>query len=476
MNAQQLAPGTSRVAFFDDEAAAAADPLQAQINDLIARNEKLTENYDSLSENFEKLQESHDELQEGHDDFLSAFKKGKGVTVPGSSNVTLKINGRIHADYWAFPAHDRGTEVLEGGDPQDRFGFRRVRLSFRGDIGDNMLYRFDPEINNPDDWEWRDVLIGWKNLPGNHTLLVGNQKRPYGLDHLNSSNDNIFLERPMVVDYVNEDARRLGVCLYGFSEDEAWNWRAGVYNGDKVQDSDDFYVSDNYQLEVAGRLANTWWWDEHSDGRGYGHWAVSGAVAQCDGDGPRNRADFFVRPEARSTNRWIDTDPIATATWYQVIGVEQVFNVGPLQIVGEAMNVSVQRDVGSNLNFWGAYGYVSYMLTGEHMEWDRESSTLDGVTPFENVVLIDRCCGGTGGGWGAWQVAGRYSFMDSSDGDILGGMGHSATLGLVWYMNPNAKVQFNYIHGWIVDNQNLAAAAIDEAQYDILGVRCLIAF
>ena len=466
-------------ALFDDHGA--SDGLTSQVEDLLKQNEELQTNYETLSENYDKLSESHDELSSGYEKFASDFKKGKGVTVPGSSNVTLKINGRIHADYWTFPHADDGAGVLEGTpampvDPQDRFGFRRVRLSFRGKIGDNMIYRFDPEINNPDDWEWRDVFIGFTNLPGNHELLVGNQKRPYGLDHLNSSNDNIFLERPMIVDFVNEDARRLGVCVYGVSDDLRWNWRYGVYNGNKVQDSDAFYVSDHYQLEAAGRLATTWWYDETSGGRGYGHLAINGTVAHPDGDSPGNTADFFVRPEARSSRRWIDTDPIFGAEWYEVFGVEQVFNVGPFQATGEIYNTFVQREGGSDLHFWGAYGYVSYMLTGEHMEWKRDSGTLGKVTPFENFFLVDRCCGGTGGGLGAWQVAARYSYLDSTDKDISGGVGHSATLGLVWYFNPNAKLQFNWVHGWITDSADLTAAALPEAEYDILGMRCLIKF
>jgi len=471
-------PGQT-TALFDD--GGAADDLTTQVADLLKQNEELQTSYKELSESHEKLSESHEELSGGYDKFTADLKKGKGVVLPGASSVTMKVNARIHADYWAFPHADDGVAVLEGTpanpmDPQDRFGFRRIRLSFRGDINDNMEYRFDPELANPDDWEWRDVFIGFKHLPVVQTVRIGNQKRPYGLDHLNSSNDNVFLERPMIVDFVNEDARRLGIQSWSYSEDERWNWQYGVFNGDKIQDSDDFYVSDHYQLEAAGRLANTWWYDEASDGRGYGHWAISGTVAHPDGDSPNNTARFFTRSEARTTNRWIDTGRIAGAEWYEVLGMEQVFNVGPLQMVGEVHNVFLQREAGSDLHFWGGYGYVAYMLTGEHMAWNRKTGTLDGVTPFENFFLIDRCCGGTGGGWGAWQIAARYSYLDATDGNIMGGIGHDATLGLVWYFNENAKLQFNWEHGWITDSADLTAAMLPEAEYDVIGMRCLIQF
>ena len=65
--------------------------------------------------------------------------------------------------------------------------------------------------------------IGWKELPLLNELLVGNQKRPYGLDHLNSSRYNVFLERPDIVEAFNQDARRFGACSYGYSDDLAYN-------------------------------------------------------------------------------------------------------------------------------------------------------------------------------------------------------------------------------------------------------------
>lgn len=478
-------PGQA-TALFED--APAADQLSGQIGELLQQHQELqashndlTEKYDGLSQDYKKLSESHTELSEGYDKFAADIKKGKGVVLPGASTVTMRINARIHADYWAFPHADDGVAVLEGTpaapvDPQDRMGFRRIRLSFRGDITDNMAYRFDPEIANPRDFEWRDAFIAFKHLPVVQTVQIGNQKRPYGLDHLNSSNDNIFLERPMIVDFINEDARRLGVQSWNVSEDKRWNWQYGVFNGDKIQDSDDFYVGDHYQMEVAGRLANTWWYDEGSDGRGYAHWAVSGTVARPDGDSLNSTGQFFTRSEARTTNRWIDTGRIAGAEWYELIGMEQVFNAGPLQLVGEMHNVTLQREGGNDLQFWGGYGYVAYMLTGEHMAWNRDLGILDGVTPFENFFLVDRLCGGTGSGWGAWQVAAKYSYLDATDGDILGGVGHNGTLGLVWYFNENAKLQFNWEHGWITDSGDLNAAMLPEAEYDILGMRCLIAF
>ena len=47
-------------------------------------------------------------------------------------------------------------------------------------------------------------------------------------------------------------------------------------------------------------------------------------------------------------------------------------------------------------------------------------------------------------GWGAWQLAARYSYLDLDSNPIAGGRLHDYTLGLNWFMNPTMKAQFNY--------------------------------
>ncbi len=450
------------------------------------------------SENGTELsaQELWTQQQEINEQLQNAVSRSVQFSTPGTRR--LQFRGRIHADYWTFPPTTSGINQLEtldpGSTPQDRLGLRRLRIGAQGDVEPNIGYRFEIELAGGDESEFRDSWIALKNVSCFRTLTIGNQKRPYGLDHLNSSNHNVFLERPFVIESFNQDARRLGISAKGYSEDQSWNWLYGVWNQRLIQDEGN-YVSDHLQGQIAGRLAHTWWYDEDSDGRGYAHCGLSATVAHPDGSTlldpvipgrteARNEAQFNHRPEARSTTRWLDTGRIIGADWYELIGLEQVINIGPLQIAGEYQNLFMQRDPGfRDIHLHGGYVYVAYLLTGEHIPWNRKAGTIGQVKPHENFFIVDRCGGGRGTGWGAWQIAARYSYADFNDGDgdptitsqeVFGGIGESFTIGLNWIWNQNTRLQFNYLNGSIRNRSQLGNFV--SGDYEILGARFMVYF
>ena len=50
------------------------------------------------------------------------------------------------------------------------------------------------------------------------------------------------------------------------------------------------------------------------------------------------------------------------------------------------------------------------------------------------------------GGPGAWEVKARYSGLDLNDSNINGGELNNITTGLNWYLNPNTKIMWDYVH------------------------------
>lgn len=427
--------------------------------------------YTELDENYGKLEKNYSELK----------SKLKNAAFSGHRDSTMKISGRVHEDYWAFPGNSPGTNAFETGDPnitpQDRVGFRRLRFGVAGNVWKTMEYKIEMEFAGGNKVEFRDAYLGWRDVPYLQTLLVGNQKRPYGLDHINSSRYNVFLERPFIVEGDDQDSRRFGVQSWGFSDDLVWNWRYGAFNQRLIQD-EGVFVGDHFQGEIAGRLATTFWYDEPSEGRGYGHFALAGTLANPDGSNTpgraTNEARFRTRPEARSTNRWLDTGIIAGADNYQLLAVENVWNFGPMQIVGEYLNTWVDRNGFEDVHFHGGYAYIAYFLTGEFMPWDRETGQLARPIPLENFFLVDTCNDGIRGGWGAWQIAYRWSHADFTDEDILGGVGDSHTLGLNWYWNPYARMQFNTVYGEI--DEHAPVAGQTAGHYTITGLRFMVDF
>ena len=133
----------------------------------------------------------------------------------------------------------------------------------------------------------------------------------------------------------------------------------------------------------------------------------------------------------------------------QTYGPELLAIEGPLAVQAEATFTAVQnarllyvnpgRNIGNPM-FWGTYGEVSYILTGEHRGYDKRLGTYDRIKVKNNAGWSPNgpC------GWGAWQVAYRYSYLDLNDTGIQGGVLQQHTFGLNWYLNDNAKIQFNY--------------------------------
>ncbi len=398
------------------------------------------------------------------------------------------VNGRIHIDQWGFPEDSSGVNEIETGDPLrgpiDRLMYRRLRIGVGGKVPPgNMSYRLEIEYSGQDGSQFRDAWIGWDDLAFFGTVRLGNQKRPYGWDHLNSSNFNLFMERPFIVEALNEDNRRFGLATYGVSDNLAFNWRAGVFDINLIQDAGST-LSDKYPLEVAGRMASTYWYDEVSDGRGYAHVALAGTCAFPSPDPPEpgaadSRALFRARAEGRSTRRWLDTGRINGVNAYQILGIESVINVGPFQCGGEFMNLWLQRkpQFGSDMYMHGGYVYASYFLTGEHIPWNRELGILGRVKPFEDFFSLRDCRNCISRGTGAWELATRLSYGDLTDQDVFGGVGQSATFALNWYWNDHARLQWNYIFGRIDDRQVSGIGdPIVAGSYQISGLRGIIDF
>ncbi len=291
--------------------------LQQEFEKLELRLRELEDDFEKKSkaektidgEGEEKLEGQVAELEEKVDDVGESVGKIE-ETLPslvyGShKKPKMSLFGRIHLDQWGFPEAEPGIVALEGGNPQDRTVFRRLRLGVKGDLNDNVFYKYEGEFAGGESVQYRDAYIGVSDLPLLRTVIIGNHKRPYGLDHLNSSRYNVFIERPFIIEAFNQDSRRLGISSNGYTEDLKYNWRFGAWYEELTQDKSG-YIGDHYQMEGAVRLAATPWYDEASDGRGYFHRAYPARPVIPTERQPTIRRDMrHVRKPGRRDVGWI---------------------------------------------------------------------------------------------------------------------------------------------------------------------------
>jgi phosphate-selective porin OprO/OprP len=121
--------------------------------------------------------------------------------------------------------------------------------------------------------------------------------------------------------------------------------------------------------------------------------------------------------------------------------------LGSISLQGEYFHAFTGGSEVGNPKFWGGYLQVSYFLTGEHRIYDTANGIFLRIKPKQNFHPLR-------GGWGAWEVAARLSYLDLNNrGDIKGGQETNLTLGLNWYLNPNIRFMFNYIRAHVEDRK-----------------------
>ena len=90
--------------------------------------------------------------------------------------------------------------------------------------------------------------------------------------------------------------------------------------------------------------------------------------------------------------------------------------------------------------YHGGYVEVHYFLTGEHRSYDHERMAFGRVTPKNPLSWT-----GEKRGFGAWQLALRYAYLDLTDQGIQGGVTHEFVSGVNWFLTSNLKMQANYV-------------------------------
>jgi phosphate-selective porin OprO/OprP len=333
-----------------------------------------------------------------------------------------KIGGRIQND-WLFWG-DRGDELKDEFDLENGVEFRRARLYIQGEIYEHVEFKAQYDFAGGDA-DFKDVYLGLTGLAGIGGVRLGHFKEPFSLEELTSSKYITFLERALPVSAF-APSRNTGIMVHNHAMEERMTWAAGVF-----MDTDDFGDNLGDDWNVTGRITGLPWYEE--EGAKLLHLGAAYTYKNPDDSELR----FRTRPEIHNTDRFVDTDDLA-ADDAGILGLEAATVLGPLSFQGEYLYNSVCSDGGDDSDLDGWYVQASYFLTGESRRYKRSTGTFDRTKPNRNFLDGE-------GGMGAWEVAGRYSTVDLSDGDADGGEEDNVTLALNWYLNPNTRVMFNYV-------------------------------
>ncbi len=374
-----------------------------------------------------------------------------------NKDFSLFVGGRFQFDTVGYLAsrevHDNipGTNALDNG-----VSFRRLRLDVGGTIYKNIEFYTQVDFANglllaPNSTRTgnatypTDVWVTFKELPVVGNVRVGNQKPLYSFEHLTSSRFLTFLERSLGFDAFAEgfnNGFEPGITVFDTYADKRGTWGVGLFK--TTRNPFGWNVGTN-EVEVNGRVTYLPVYED--GGRFLVHVGVGGASRDLDDGAARFRARLDARNSPSSLSPLVADTGNFPGTRQEIIVPEFVAVAGPFSLQAEYYASWVHNaDTGTAANpkprgtvfLQSAYAEAAYFLTGEHREYNREAGT------FGRVVPKDRLDWTRGGftGFGAWQLAARYSYLNLAAAN--GGVVNDLTLGLNWFLNPNMKVQWNY--------------------------------
>lgn len=371
-------------------------------------------------------------------DGLTFESEAKGADK--KSLYQVKIGGRFQTDF-AWFENSEDFDIIGVFYPQyglnheqDGTEIRRARLHMIGKLGTHLSFKaeYDFAANSPGDdaGKVQDAFVSYDGIPYVGSVRLGHFKEPFGLEEVQTDNATSFMETSLIRPFL--PGRNVGIMATNAPFKGRMSWAAGVFretdNWPSDNDSDD-----DRGWQVTGRVTGTPWYQD--GGRRMFHLGVSGTHRNLDGPGR-----FRAKPEANLANSYADTGSFRIDT-ADAIGLEASMNVGPWWAQGEYVyNVADAFEIG-NVGFNAYYFQTGWIISGEHRPYKTSDGTFDIIIPRRPLHW-----GGGERGFGAWEIAARYSHLDLDDEFIRGGRLTDYTLGLHWYPTANTRVMLDYVH------------------------------
>jgi phosphate-selective porin OprO and OprP len=400
----------------------------------------------------------------------SGFTAGPGPSLPpASGGLNPPLSGA---------ANFRRARLRAGGRLYEFYDWA-TEYDFANQMTDyNMAF---PTLAGPGTLPaMKDMWLQVRDLPLLGTLRIGNQKDPYGLEHISDSRWLTFMERSFSMDAFEgpfNDGYLPGIQIFDHAQDGRVAW----YLGEFKNTANPFgFANSSGGSQTVGRLVVLPLFDADDgrvvhlglSGRTMGLAEVPSQIDPVTGNptGPmipavrfRSRGDIRNGPPGPLNSIYADAG-LLTGDWQNMLGLELAAATGPLSLQAEyfgswlygaettgidPINSGLQPPPGTPLGtvfFQGAYLEAAWFLTGEHQSYDLSLSRFGRPVPRSNFYRVRDPMAGSRRATspGAWQMAVRYNYLCLDDGEVHGGVLNGLTLGLNWLLNPHARIYFNY--------------------------------
>jgi phosphate-selective porin OprO/OprP len=409
-------------------------------------------------------------------DVQTSFKNGRPTfkTADGNFSASLRALVQYDSAYYAQGQRPPGTDFSSGSN------FRRARLGFSGTLYKDWSYEFLYDLGGSgvESATIASAYLQYDALAPVH-IRVGAYPTPESFEDSTSAADLLFLERAQPVDLERSIAGsdgRQGATIFGYDD----NYFAALsYTGGLVGESGVFDEESNLVGRAAYRFILG---DDVNFAVGADTTYVIKPADLTAGNEASEAIRLRERPELNVDDqgiRLIDTGNLnANHLW--TWGLEATGNWHSLYGQGGYFGYQVDRRDSplSNPDFNGWYLQASWMLTGEAKPWRPERGAYGSPSPTDEFSF-DKI------GWGAWELAGRYSVLDLNfdegsaglplppDG-IRGGEQKIWTAGLNWYPNNAIRFLLDYQHS-DVSRLDSAGGNLD-ARLDAVSLRAQVAF
>lgn len=441
-----------------------------------SRIQNLEEQVDTLSGQIADLKRSTGDQytdiqnQRGQDVQVS-LKNGRPTFKTADGDFSLSLRALVQFDnaYYSEGHTPAGTDFASGSN------FRRARFGLNATLFKDWTAEFiyDFGASGIEASTISSAFIQYDGLDPVH-IKIGAYAPPEDFDDSTSASDLLFLERAQPSDLSRSIAGADGrdaATIFAYDDNY---FAAASYTGGVVGEAANF----DEQQAVVGRLAYRLL--KSSDYNFVVGGDVSYILKVADSvatPGASNPFRLRERPELNVDNqsiRLVDTGNIDTDTALQW-SLEAAGNWKNLYAQGGYYGFQINRraSVLPDPNFNGWYAQASWVLTGESKAYTPSRGAFAAPVPAERFTL-------DGTGWGAWELAARYSVLNlnynagiagsaTPTGGIRGGEQKIWTAGINWYPNPAIRFVLDFQHT-DVSRLNGAGAGIG-ADLDAISLR-----